>query len=314
MDSGLDILIACHIRYIHDSLFVFPKKYIFNKEFCKMDEHNNKKLLLMKNVVFLPQKLKTLPKQLKKIYNINSIDYLDKYSGETIIGSKITNNNGISSQLNYKTIGDKKYDFIFTIHCPLYEDINLFDDRKINDDNVVIMLSKYLKDNGKIFINSYKNFDEIIKKNYKGWDHFIETVNKNKINIKMGMLPDNTDDILSLDFFINYRFGENPTHILYFEKNDKKQEGGDMNLYSPNRLGKTPRVKTGFSNKKIAKQTIKNIEKYDKNYQKQVVITMYNRAKFHPYRTKFMVEAMNIFSNWMKKNGVKLSRTKKIKM
>ena len=36
--------------------------------------------------------------------------------------------------------------------------------------------------------------------------------------------------------------------------------GGDMNLYSPSRLGKKPKVKTGFADKKKAKQTLKNIK------------------------------------------------------
>lgn len=42
----------------------------------------------------------------------------------------------------------------------------------------------------------------------------------------------------------------------------------------------------------------------DKTYQKQVVITMYNRAKYHPHQTQTMLEAMKIYSQWMKKNGI----------
>lgn len=80
-----------------------------------------------------------------------------------------------------------------------------------------------------------------------------------------------------------------------------KQIAGDMNLYSPNRLGKSPRAKTGFANATIAKQTLKNIAKMPITYQKQVVITMYNRAKFHPHRTKSMQSAMKVYRQWMNK-------------
>ena len=79
----------------------------------------------------------------------------------------------------------------------------------------------------------------------------------------------------------------------------------NLKLYSPNRIGK-PRTSTGFATPEKAKQTLKNISKYNKTYQKQVVITMYNRAKYHPHRTKSMENAMQIYADWMKKNNIKL--------
>ena len=78
----------------------------------------------------------------------------------------------------------------------------------------------------------------------------------------------------------------------------------EKNLYSPNKPGKMPRTKTGFKNSTTARKTLKNIHKMDKTYQKQVVITMYNRAKYHPHQTKNMLEAMKVYSQWMKKNGL----------
>jgi hypothetical protein len=50
--------------------------------------------------------------------------------------------------------------------------------------------------------------------------------------------------------------------------------------------------------------------KFSKNYQKQVVITMYNRAKYHPHRTNAMLEAMKIFEKWMHKNNTKIIKNK----
>ena len=87
----------------------------------------------------------------------------------------------------------------------------------------------------------------------------------------------------------------------------------NLKLYSPNRIGK-PRTSTGFATPEKAKQTLKNISKFNKIYQKQVVITMYNRAKYHPHRTKSMVDAMKIYANWMKTHNIKLTlKAKKAK-
>jgi len=59
---------------------------------------------------------------------------------------------------------------------------------------------------------------------------------------------------------------------------------------------------TGFKNKEKALDTLKIIKNRDIIYQKQVVNTMYNRAKYHPYQTKSMREAMKVFKDWLKKN------------
>ena len=37
-------------------------------------------------------------------------------------------------------------------------------------------------------------------------------------------------------------------------------------------------------------------------YQKQVVTTMYNRAKYHPHQTSTMKDAMEVFDEWLKKH------------
>lgn len=88
------------------------------------------------------------------------------------------------------------------------------------------------------------------------------------------------------------------------------QSAGNLDLYSPNKPGKYPRVKTGFKDVKTARKTLKNISTYPKTYQKQVVITMYNRAKYHPHRTKEMESGMRVFKTWMNKNGISVSKKK----
>jgi len=56
---------------------------------------------------------------------------------------------------------------------------------------------------------------------------------------------------------------------------------------------------TGFKNKQKAIETLKIIKNRDIIYQKQVVNTMYNRAKYHPHQTNDMKEAMKIFNKWL---------------
>ena len=64
-------------------------------------------------------------------------------------------------------------------------------------------------------------------------------------------------------------------------------------------------------NSTTARKTLKNIDKMNKTYQKQAVITMYNRAKYHPHRTAKMQEAMRIYFRWMKKNSIITHQTRK---
>lgn len=59
---------------------------------------------------------------------------------------------------------------------------------------------------------------------------------------------------------------------------------------------------TGFKDKQKAIDTLEIIKKRDLTYQKQVVNTMYNRAKHHPHQTENMIEAMKIFDAWIKKH------------
>ena len=62
---------------------------------------------------------------------------------------------------------------------------------------------------------------------------------------------------------------------------------------------KTSTKGTGFKNKQKAIETLKIIKDRDMIYQKQVVNTMYNRAKYHPHQTDGMKEAMKIFKEWL---------------
>ena len=58
----------------------------------------------------------------------------------------------------------------------------------------------------------------------------------------------------------------------------------------------------GYASLILAKDTIKKLKKFDKTYQKQVIITMYYRAKHHPHQTENMRKAMKEF----KKGAIEL--------
>jgi hypothetical protein len=62
---------------------------------------------------------------------------------------------------------------------------------------------------------------------------------------------------------------------------------------------KTSLKNTGFKDSKKAYYTIKLVKKYSLVYQFQVINTMYNRAKYHPYQTEDMRKAMKIFKKWL---------------
>lgn len=57
---------------------------------------------------------------------------------------------------------------------------------------------------------------------------------------------------------------------------------------------------TGFKDANKAKQTLELVKDRDSIYQFQVINTMYNRAKYHPHRTKEMESAMKIFKRWLR--------------
>lgn len=91
----------------------------------------------------------------------------------------------------------------------------------------------------------------------------------------------------------------------------KKQNNKNNKLYTDDHPATTIKG-MGFANKEKAKETIailENLEAYtspnrwssqkDKlNYIKQVLVTMYYRAKHHPKRTPKMEDAMSIFREY----------------
>lgn len=74
----------------------------------------------------------------------------------------------------------------------------------------------------------------------------------------------------------------------------------NISLYSDDHP-ETSTKGTGFKDKQKALDTLKIIKNRDLTYQKLIVVTMYNRAKYHPSQTKEMRDAMKVYYNWLKK-------------
>jgi hypothetical protein len=90
-------------------------------------------------------------------------------------------------------------------------------------------------------------------------------------------------------------------NTLFLNKNKPSLEKVNTSLYE-DKHPETSTKGTGFKNKQKALDTLEIIKKRDLVYQKQVVTTMYNRAKYHPHQTPDMKEAMKVFNDWLKNN------------
>lgn len=65
---------------------------------------------------------------------------------------------------------------------------------------------------------------------------------------------------------------------------------------------KTTIKNLGFKNKEKAIYTINKTNKLKLKDQFRIINVMYNRAKYHPNKTKDIKEAMKVFKKWLKKN------------
>ena len=73
----------------------------------------------------------------------------------------------------------------------------------------------------------------------------------------------------------------------------------NYSLYSNDNPDKS--LSVGFKDEKTAKDTLEKIKKKPHGYQVKVVLTMYNRAKYHPHQTPDIKKAMKVFKKWLDK-------------
>ena len=82
-------------------------------------------------------------------------------------------------------------------------------------------------------------------------------------------------------------------------KNNKNFKPLNLSLFSDYKP-ETTTYGLGFKDKEKALYTIKAIKTRPIKYQVNVIATMLGRAKNHPNKTKYMNDAIIIFSKWMK--------------
>ena len=82
-------------------------------------------------------------------------------------------------------------------------------------------------------------------------------------------------------------------------KNNKNFKPLNLSLFSDYKPQTTTKG-LGFRDKEKALHTIKTIKNRPIKYQVNVIATMLGRAKNHPNKTKYMNDAIIIFSKWMK--------------
>ena len=78
-------------------------------------------------------------------------------------------------------------------------------------------------------------------------------------------------------------------------------------LYNGARDPSKKTLGTGYGSRLKAVQTLKIIKTVPKTKQTQIVVTMFNRAKFHKYQTPGMRSAMKVFAKWLKERNIKYS-------
>lgn len=76
-----------------------------------------------------------------------------------------------------------------------------------------------------------------------------------------------------------------------------KYKSKNKSLYSSGK--NKPKIKTGYKDEETAKNTLKNLKGFDITYKKQVINTMYNRAKYHKNQSINMRKAMKVFKKWL---------------
>lgn len=157
--------------------------------------------------------------------------------------------------------------FLFFI-TPSYKNEKYLDAKKIYNDNLYEMHKRYIKlktiiDEKKAFSINLIGFDGTCKKKYR-------KLNISKLFSDIEKMP----------------MGKKINLSLYADYNPKTTIKG-----------------TGFKNAETAKNTLNLIKNKDISYQRRVVHTMLNRAKYHPYQTSGMKDAMFIFQKWLNNNS-----------
>jgi hypothetical protein len=155
--------------------------------------------------------------------------------------------------------------------------------------NLILLISNS-KEN-----KNYKNFKKSFEKHKKDFEEngiIMKKYISSKINFKI-IVYNMTKKIYDSNKIIK------PLELL--SQITKKINKKNISLFSDYHP-KTSKKGLGFKNKEIAIHTVNIIKNKPLNYQKQVILTMYYRAKHHPHQTEDMLKAMKVFKKWLDKN------------
>lgn len=91
-------------------------------------------------------------------------------------------------------------------------------------------------------------------------------------------------------------------HDLSVNDNKKLKR---LSLYSNYNNNIETHSKFGYKDRQTALDTLRELNNYDYYYQWHIILSMYNRAKYHPHRTPEMEDAMYVYKQWLKDNNFK---------
>ena len=149
----------------------------------------------------------------------------------------------------------------------------------------------------KKYINLKEKFNESMY-NFHKYNLKLITYKKKDIQFKIGLIGYDGKLKKIYKNFSKKQILDNIKSMPMGEKESKIKNKG-LSLYEDYNP-KTTLKGLGFKDEKTALYTIKAIKDKPVKYQKSVIITMYNRAKYHPNQTENMRKAMNIFHKWIK--------------
>jgi len=153
-----------------------------------------------------------------------------------------------------------------------------------------------------VYTPNYKNEDYI--KTKKIYENNLYKFHKKCLKIKSNRNKNNKFriDLIGFDKKVKKTYKKLDPKKIIQDINKMPLANTKCNLSLYTDYNKKTTIKgTGFKDKEKALNTLKLIKGKDLSYQKRVVQTMYNRAKFHPNQTKNMKSAMKIFRDWIKK-------------
>jgi hypothetical protein len=150
-----------------------------------------------------------------------------------------------------------------------------------------------------IICSNHKEFDYFKKKknktinikNFKERNILVKTKKCNEFEL---IISDDNNKIIKLYNYVPL-FKELYKYFPLIKKTNI-----NYSLYSNDNPDKSEKV--SFKNEEEAIKSIEKIKKKSYTYQVKVILTLYNRAKYHPHQTSDMRKAMLIFSKWLIKN------------